>query len=404
MRQLGAGQSVIFLAPPEIHRAITGAMLTAGETEINVGSIDVIRWCILETIRSIEHHLPQWFQQGLSYDKRDNSWQQLLTPPPSHEAGSKSLTSVWLEHDSQSLEELYGDSVQPESSNPHNSPHGLLEHMYICGVAVESTQALEEEQEREISHEMEHEREVERRRPAPRQNTVHPHVLELVRTGRLNFPSDAFQPVFREQECNILQTTDFARTLADEVASALWQGPVHWVLSCRRETKVQHILLLSAFEADHLLGDIRTSSFVHLHVYFPRVTKFADPVDDLRFHVIPPLPSSWSPPSPSTILQLNLCAGQLFMSSFKDYEHLATLLGLYTPRIMELDDIPVIQPDGFIAPEHRIGDMKTLCRYMKSPLVWLKGHLSQRRKGTDFSATHLGRITRGRHLEEKDDF
>ncbi|KAF8548334.1 hypothetical protein OG21DRAFT_1516425 [Imleria badia] len=73
-----------------------------------------------------------------------------------------------------------------------------------------------------------------------------------------------------------------------------YHRPVEWILSGK--TKRHQLVLLSPFEADRLMSDIRTSKYVRLHVYAPRTSQRMKPSDDLQLYSIPPLRINWTPP------------------------------------------------------------------------------------------------------------
>ena len=57
--------------------------------------------------------------------------------------------------------------------------------------------------------------------------------------------------------------------------------PVQWILSCKNN-RDQVLVLLSPFEADRLMPDIRASEYVHLHLYAPRTSQRMKPSGGLR--------------------------------------------------------------------------------------------------------------------------
>jgi hypothetical protein len=68
IRKLAYGQSIMFLAPLEINRQIRAA---ASKTHLErIHSVDVLRWCMLETCKDIARHVPQWAQQGIQFQTR----------------------------------------------------------------------------------------------------------------------------------------------------------------------------------------------------------------------------------------------------------------------------------------------------------------------------------------------
>src|ERR1700712_2507150 len=96
MRKLGKGQSVMFLAPPDIDRIIRKA--SNKRTLDTITTLDVLRWSMLETCKDIERHAPQFLMQGISFKRRDSV---SLSDPTSR------VRAAWEEQEARTLEELY---------------------------------------------------------------------------------------------------------------------------------------------------------------------------------------------------------------------------------------------------------------------------------------------------------
>ena len=60
------------------------------------------------------------------------------------------------------------------------------------------------------------------------------------------------------------------------------------------------------------------------------------------------------------------------------------------------------ESDGFVKPENRRDDMKTICKLNSSPLPFLDDLVSLRRKGMGYQSTHLGRVLHGGLLTGED--
>ncbi|KAG8956413.1 hypothetical protein FRC03_010888 [Tulasnella sp. 419] len=121
--------------------------------------------------------------------------------------------------------------------------------------------------------------------------------------------------------------------------------------------------------------------------------------EDLAFHCIPALTESWTKPDSDLTTRLNLWAGQLYLEDESAYHHLCNFLGLYSWQPKEGDNI---QPDGFIKPEHRHATAIANSSFQNSPVPYLKRLFAARRKGMDYSPTHIGKILRGRLLSGED--
>ena len=167
---------------------------------------------------------------------------------------------------------------------------------------------MDEEQEREVNRERERERDVElppKARPA--KHHLHPAVVMFVKTGVI-LPLDsfgAFLRVFTTFKQNlatpragsiwspmILATAHFCRTIDPKSTQGTmdqYLRPVQWILS-RTTDRDPVLVLLSPFEVDRLLPDIRSSKHVRLHMYAPRASQRMKPSDDLKLYTIPSPP------------------------------------------------------------------------------------------------------------------
>lgn len=160
MRQLGHGQSVMFFAPPDVDRRIKDTRRTLVKRPVSV--VDILEWVMLETVASIEHHIPYWAQQGVSYKNRLAGWNQFdLASSPEAERLSV-LHSLWVEKEARTLEEMYCPSTPPANRPPH--PAFEIPDMKVrldsLGVTSVIEASMDEEQEREVAHEIERESQV----------------------------------------------------------------------------------------------------------------------------------------------------------------------------------------------------------------------------------------------------
>jgi len=286
----------------------------------------------------------------------------------------------------------------------------------MLGVVPFSNMGMGEEQEREVNHEIERIREVERPPKATAaKHSVHEHVRRFVQTGVLTPQSSQFVPIFLPLNNStlappdpdqiwspqLLATKDFSITIMGSIGdTSHYLRPVNWIASVTDESKIT-LVMLSPFEVDILLPEFRAGSKVHLHQYAPKTTPTMESFEELKFHCIPPLPSSWSPPSTHLRNQLNLWAGQLYLPDHERYQELCNFLGLYLKEHQDNDAI-VIQTDGFIKPVYRQGTMLRACPFHESPVPFLKHIMGLRRKYMGYSSTHLGKMLRALLLTEDD--
>jgi hypothetical protein len=410
MRKLAYGQSVMFLAPSEIDRQIRAA---ASKTHLEtIHPVDVLRWCMLETCKDIDRHVPRWAQQGVQFKTRC-----LSSEASSIESESVDVQLVrdgWMETEARTLEELYNfDGSSKSTFVVLAAPHlqDIRKRCCKLGFFSLADTHMEEEQEREVSHEVERERQVERPpKASPASHHVHPDVSHLVNTGQLKMYSLAFvspftpfnEPLVTTENQGwspcILATSDFVKTIETHTlgSSTDFLRPVNWILSTSHSGK-QKLVIMSPYEVNVLLPKIRTSSNVHLHIYTPRVTQSMPSFDDLLFYSIPPLSPTWTSPQAALRNQLNLFAGQLFLRDFATYSQVCAFLGLHATGYDAPDGVLA---DGFVPP-HLRGPGST-SRFTNSPVPFMRLLMSSRRHGVNYDTTHLGKILHARPLTEKD--
>ena len=330
----------------------------------------------------------------------------------------KELSDAWLQPELKSLIDLYAPC------EPKNAQSDFLtldpEIRQRCkdlGVLSLPRAQMEEEQEREVNHEREREREVELPPKAkPAKHALHPDVVTFVKTGIIPtlHSGSAFLPVFATLEKStaatrdadvwspsILATADFCKTIEPESTPGTmdqYLRPVRWILSRRKSDHEQILVILSPFEADNLMPDIRASDYVHLHLYAPRTSQRMKPSDDLRLYSIPPLPSDWTLPW-DLIDQLNVFAGQLYLSDYTSYLRLCRFLGVPTTPTTDLPDDTAIRRNLLHIP----GSFEEMdIAFSGSPLPSVMALLAIRTRGRPFAHTHMGKILQGRLLREKD--
>ena len=411
MRKLGRGHSVMFFVPPEVDQSIRAV---AGKKDLNtwVTTVDILCWAINETWTDIQQRAPYWAQQGMNHKSRYAAWSRFcnnkLTP--------ELLSDAWLQPELKSLSDLYAPRETRDAQNELSAlDPGIRQRCKDLGILSLPGAQMEEELEREVQREREREREVELPPAAkPAKHFLHPDVVAFVKTGVIPpLQSDsAFLPVFTSLERSsaatrdsdvwsplILATADFCNTIDPESTQGTvdqYLRPVQWILS-RKNDRGQLLVLLSPFEADLLMPDIRASEYVHLHVYAPRTSKYMKPSDDLRLYSIPPLPSDWTPPW-DLIDQLNVFAGQLYLRDYTSYLRLCHFLGVPTSTTDSPNNTP-IRRNLFKIP----GSLEEMeITFSGSPLPFVMGLLAIRNRGRPFAQTHMGRILQGQLLGEKD--
>ena len=406
MRKLGHGQSIMFFAPPEVDCSIRHVNDKDDAEDIHVS--DILVWAMTETCSEIQHRASQWLRHGVDYKARHSSWSSFL----SHDIAPTELSSSWLQRESKHLEELYATA---RTSQPLVD-EDLWKRCDSLGLRILPDNHIDDEQERETVHEIERERGVQRPPQVPAAiHHVDEDVKTFVQTGCIPEGSNVFTPVFNTLAATsaaflgsqpwaqgVLASRDFTTTvrvgLEDNTDSYI--RPVNWILSTNT-LSVPVLVIISPFEVNVLLPDIRASKQVYLHVYTPRVIKMMKSCDDLRLYSVPSsLPARWRP-NEILIRELNIFAGQLYFPRRRAYVKLCRFLGMYTADLEDQGAFEV-QSDGFIKPKDRPEVAKYLNSFQQSPVPMLKVLFSIRRKGMGYLLTHVGRLLGARRLTNED--
>ncbi|KAF5698569.1 hypothetical protein FMUND_15060 [Fusarium mundagurra] len=369
MRKLGKGQTVIFCIPREIEQKILQLLGQESSGSYNITVADVLCWAIKETCQNMQRELPLWFAQGIRFCQQRSLWNEMEA---CSDCKSRSeCAGQFKEDEAQSL----GQRYHPQQAHPNISsfldriePCTAAEFRKRCqefGLTELRTSSLQEEQERELLPETEHERQVERPLPAePEIHHLHEDVRSFVLNGVFSQSSSAFKPAFMALEHtsaaknfdvsefgnHVWVTQDFARTVKGSFGSNNYadsfQRSVQWVLTNEREIANNRLLVISPYEAQYLLPDIETSRHVTLRLYSSRVNLGFESLDHLNLFTIPQRRNHVTIPR-GLIAQLNVFAGQLYLSSYSDYIQLCDSLGLAWKAP---DESIALGPDGFLPP------------------------------------------------------
>ncbi|KAI6026974.1 hypothetical protein EDC04DRAFT_220473 [Pisolithus marmoratus] len=407
MRKLSHGHSVMFFAPLEVDRNIRE---TARKNDGDViHPSDILLWAMDETCTEIQNSAPYWAQQGRDHGLRYEAWSKFCRG----EITSEELAAAWCQPDAKTLEELYAPS-DPKEQSSLSFPE-IDQRCRELGVSSSTNSNMSEEQEREIVHEIERETQVERPPPAtPALHRVSTDVRNFVLTGMVTPNSTAFILLFDSfldattpsQEKNvwsrhIFATSDYCTVVQGrtQVDVGEYSRPVNWILSSQSGGHPT-LVILSPFEVNELLPEIRHSKCVYLHVYTPRTQARIRSCDDLRLYTIPSVPSDWTAPT-SLVDQVNLFAGQLYLHDYNTYLRLCRFLCVYADDLAGEGDLEV-ESDGFISPVNRPPKAQSIGSFQKSPLPFLKHVINLRRRGMNFERTHMGKILHGRLLNQQD--
>ncbi|KAI4686606.1 uncharacterized protein J4E84_005887 [Alternaria hordeiaustralica] len=417
LRKLGNGQSVCFVVPGEIQTKIWEQNGKPTGTTIEVH--DVLAWAIGETWSDLRRTLPLWAVQG----NRFESHRHLLVDGA---ATTKRQAKAFLEKEAASLETRYMPRKVDKDGSAHiarwdmsnQSVSKIVSRCRDFEAMGFGSAALSEEQERELAPEIEEERQIER----PSRLKAHPHNLHqdlkrLVDTGKIDIGSKAWKPAFKGLDDTIagrltdlskfpddlLVTRDFIRTVEVPLGSTRasfksdsYQRPVQFILSVpsrHRPGVISNLIIISPWEANQLLPQLRQSKTISLHIFAPRSNVSYASLDELTLYTVGRVFSPGSVPRSLTI-QLNLFAGSLYLRSLSEYTKVCDHLGLLTGTAK---DGQQVYADGFIDPPSGIWGLK------KSPVPFLRALLLRiRRGGEGVEKTHMGKVLDGVRLEESD--
>ncbi|KAH7237856.1 hypothetical protein B0J15DRAFT_406276, partial [Fusarium solani] len=122
-------------------------------------------------------------------------------------------------------------------------------------------------------------------------------------------------------------------------------------------------------------------------------------LDHLNLYTIPQTRNRDTIPR-GLIAQLNVFAGQLYLSSYSDYVELCGSLGLAWKAA---DESVTLGPDGFIPLDSTAGSSSNKSGLSKSPVGFLKILMSTIRQECELiGMTHMGRILEGVRLREEE--
>jgi len=406
----------MYFAPSEVHQKITEIA-----NERNWGSqiqaVDVLRWAINETQFSIAQSFPLWQAQGLSYHMRREAWLRYC-----HSSGGNgdNLLKELKERESQTLEEMYGfkdtSATPPTDTNDNESVVAIRKKHDYFGAASSNNLRLLEEREREVAQETEKEKMVELPVSAKAaKHVLSPSLRDFVHEGREPTPgTDIIRAVevFRKTSARkdmvdgwserLLVTCDFSCTVEGSDHNLDdYLRRVSWVVSSVSSSNSTTCwVIISPYEANEFIEDIRQSRFVRLNVYSPKVSEDMTSFEKLDFLSISAAPPG--PPNGFLIRELNIFAGQLCLTNRREYERVCAFLGLYLETAGDDDEGEIDSNGGFMSWERRMELGIGGSPFRRNPVSFVQAVLKLRRKGEGYLETHMGKLLRAIQLHEED--
>ncbi|KAK4574981.1 hypothetical protein LTR86_000831 [Recurvomyces mirabilis] len=420
MRKLGKGQSVVFCLSQEMQVKIA-ERTSKSASELAVS--DILLFSMSETHTDARRSIPLWAVQGERFIRQDKLWRDACVD--NQTSLTKSHAEKFLEQEAQTINDRYRPRLTPSqpaySTNASDSSlQHIVERCQLFSDLHFTSSTLQEEQERELSPEIEQERQVQKAPAAdPAEHKLHKDVQAFANRGSFSANSEAYMPAFSalqgstaakdfstnqlSTKQNLYVTADFAKTIqtlgGSSYVSDAFQRPVQWLLTTRDKScnAVERVLIISPFEANQLNKIMTSSTTATMHVYKPRTHSGYPSLSKLDFHTI----SAQSLPIniPRGIaIQLDLFAGQLYITSYDDYREICHFLGLSADTVTEAMGRCgwMVSADGFILSDDqgRVGGTSGI---KKSPVNFFKILMSKiRRNGKGIGKTHMGQLLKGK--------
>ncbi|OGM50946.1 hypothetical protein ABOM_000731 [Aspergillus bombycis] len=406
LRQLGQTQSVVFIAPPEVHQNILD-ICQKGRGDM-IDSSDVVYWLLFQTCANNRELQPLFYAQGVDFCRRIQAavqYPKFLSDPLHQEA----YVGVLQQPEQQTLEQLYKPQILDidvkgpttgANSFPFSGRVGEFmqvlrqqhEHSKLIQNSIISSALEEVEQEREVAYEIEEEREIQRPRrlEALRFHGLHPSLSRFAKTGVLQRSGVV-------SAASVLYTTNLGLKYGSEVADLLprlcvsseftktvklkpgekrdeFMRPVTWLL-CNIATEA--IIIVTPEEAEELIPILRTTPApsMHLITYAAPVMKRMLHFDHLDYYAIPAFPAPWAIPDWLS-LEVGIFAGKLYFA-YTDYAYL----------VQKMQPGPGAQNSNGILSTRRTAQSS-----------FLEEWLVLRRQGQDISHTPMGYLCMNRSL------
>ena len=444
MRKLGAGHSLTFWSSDEVHRQIASlkarSQSSHAEAEIYKQE-DILRWVYNNTQQATWDGLHHWAIQSLSYQRKLSAFQNMqritYQPGPTDQMMTE-LADQCLEPEIVELKGMYGISkalhTLPEiylSRHQHSTVlaseelhNAVLQRLCAYGGSKQRlSQFLDDEQQRELEQEVEQEQEREkeedqRRAPPvrPCQPILHEEIKRLCHSEDSPLKLEAFPSVFRplaaafadspfSELCqfdrwrgNFWISSEFQRVIEmSGEASNLFLRPPRWMIVYRNE----HVIFVSAFEANWLLGQLHSRSqqeefpeppLTTLRLFLPRVKPNQSIMINTPLHgpLAFLLPVEW-------LAELFVFNGTLYFESEEEQSAYCQCLALcpkpWTTQEEDAFENGWIAVDGFVQePEHRSLLQIHGGRFQSDPLTFVKQLLEHRNNAFTSVTSHVGSI------------
>ncbi|KAK8856364.1 hypothetical protein PGQ11_012276 [Apiospora arundinis] len=339
-RQLKTTQSILFVAPPEVHLSIVDVCKKRKWQTID--SADIVYWLLEQTCITNEQVQGLFFAQGQDYCRHINAAHvnKGFLKKASQRAA---YTKVLEQPERQTLEEMYGPrppagakaatSSGEETANMSSQKLKDISTLLTAKCkSVNTNGGLdvlgEVEQEREVEFQVEEVRDV--RKPVKHEALKFPGLQkefrQFVESGKLGLHHPfrhvitisgdteiGMKYIARPRSTKLFASTEFERTieLKEDQRNDSFMRPVEWILwSTFSETGI----VIIREEAEKLVDSLReqVNPKVYLVTYAATVTKAMDALGRMSFYTIPSLPTGYEYPRWLS-LEVGIFAGRLYL-------------------------------------------------------------------------------------------
>lgn len=418
----------MFLVNEEVEMKIRASAGYGADKDITVA--DIIRSVIQETWVDNRRSVRLWEAQGRRAAKAKELWAQAGIDLSTMTSG---LAEKFVEDDAKTLKSRYHPTIDDDNEANEESTDPFIEkindHCRTFGVnpldyddfGDDYEREQDKQREQQLAPEIEQESSTERPPPAtPIIHKKHRDVTNFINTGRASPRIEGFKwafEVFRNPELHkfipektksggLLVTRDFGRSIAmatEDGFSDDYQKPVRWVLTGGPEKQPDlHMIVISAFEANVFMDQIKASPFVCLHIYAPRQNETFQPLDNLQLYTVTGRQTQVIVPD-SLRTELNLFAGQLYFKNYKQYLDVHKFLNMAPPSWKNAPPGAEIKPDRFMEVIFEEAYQGPAPRFKTSPVKGMR-HLMTCVRGDSraIEKTHMGKLLDGKLLFQEE--
>lgn len=344
LRMLGKGHTVCFYASNEAHNMIS-------KISDKIGSLEVIKWTISNTLNQTVDSFLNWAIQGLCFLKRNSLYEQFK-----FDKDSLTYAQEYIEKEILDLKSLYEpdrvehkisdiifkkiellDGYFRKSKTAEEKVKKIQENIQFCVKDIKRfSQLLDVEKEMEFEVEQEEEREIYRPDSiTPAKNFIDEDAKYFAKTGQVR-NSKAFRK-FTESfsistildpeiqpnawTSDILVTRDFTETVIMKNKSDDYLRLPRWVAISNKSNK---IVIMSSFETNYLIPTFKNNDNVTLAMLLPRNKKKQDIIiyfSDNDLNIIPT----------RNLVELSIFSGSLYIEGEEEQNEYISFLG-YCPH------------------------------------------------------------------------